>query len=75
MTKIGLLGAGRIGQVHARAVSSVPSAQLVAVADPMPTAAEALRDTYGCEIRTIAQIRDSADIDAVIICTPTDTHA
>ena len=40
MTKIGLLGAGRIGQVHARAVSSVPSAQLVAVADPMPAAAE-----------------------------------
>jgi len=75
MTKIGLLGAGRIGQVHARAVSSVPSAQLVAVADPMPAAAEALRDTYGCEIRTIAQIKDSADIDAVIICTPTDTHA
>ena len=59
MTKIGLLGAGRIGQVHARAVSSVPSAQLVAVADPMPAAAETLRDTYGCEIRTIEQIKNS----------------
>jgi len=40
MTKIGLLGAGRIGQVHARAVLSVPSAQLVAVADPIPAAAK-----------------------------------
>ena len=75
MTKIGLLGAGRIGQVHARAVSSVPSAQLVAVADPMPAAAEMVRDSYGCEVRTIEQIKDAADIDAVIICTPTDTHA
>jgi myo-inositol 2-dehydrogenase/D-chiro-inositol 1-dehydrogenase len=75
MTKIGLLGAGRIGQVHARAVSSVPNAQLVAVADPMPAAAEMLRDSYSCEVRTIEQIKDAADIDAVIICTPTDTHA
>ena len=75
MTKIGLLGAGRIGQVHARAVSSVPNAQLVAVADPMPAAAEMVRDSYGCEVRTIEQIKDAADIDAVIICTPTDTHA
>ena len=63
MTTIGLLGAGRIGQVHARAVSSVPSAELVAVADPMPAAAEALRDTYGCDIRTFEQIKDSADIE------------
>ena len=75
MTRIGLLGAGRIGQVHARAVSSVPNAQLVAIADPMAAAAKAVRDTYGCEIRTIDQILVSDDIDAVIICTPTDTHA
>tara|TARA_B100000768_G_scaffold175917_1_gene187952 strand:- start:2942 stop:3952 length:1011 start_codon:yes stop_codon:yes gene_type:complete len=75
MTRIGLLGAGRIGQVHARAVSSVPNAHLVAIADPMAAAAKAVRDIYGCEIRTIDQILVSDDIDAVIICTPTDTHA
>ena len=75
MIRIGLLGAGRIGQVHARAVSSVPTAQLVAIADPMSEAAEAVRNTYGCDIRTIEQILVSDDIDAVIICTPTDTHA
>ena len=75
MIRIGLLGAGRIGQVHARAVSSVPTAQLVAIADPLSEAAEAVRNTYGCDIRTIEQILVSDDIDAVIICTPTDTHA
>jgi myo-inositol 2-dehydrogenase/D-chiro-inositol 1-dehydrogenase len=75
MTRIGLLGAGRIGQVHARAVSSVQTAQLVAIADPMTAAAEVVRDAYGCDIRTIEQILVSDDIDAVIICTPTDTHA
>ena len=75
MIRIGLLGAGRIGQVHAHAVSSVPAAQLVAVADPISAAAKTVRDTYGCDIRTIKQILVSDDIDAVIICTPTDTHA
>ena len=75
MIRIGLLGAGRIGQVHARAVSSVPTAQLVAIADPISAAAGAVRNTYGCDIRTIEQILVSDDIDAVIICTPTDTHA
>ena len=75
MIRIGLLGAGRIGQVHARAVSSVPTAQLVAIADPSSTAAESVQDNYGCDIRTIEQVLVSDDIDAVIICTPTDTHA
>ena len=75
MIRIGLLGAGRIGQVHARAVSSVPTAQLVAIADPVSAAARSVRNTYGCDIRTIEQILVSNDIDAVIICTPTDTHA
>ena len=75
MIRIGLLGAGRIGQVHAHAVSSVPTAKLVAIADPLSAAAKTVQDTYGCDIRTIKQILVSDDIDAVIICTPTDTHA
>ncbi len=73
--KFGVLGAGRIGQVHARAIASVPGATLVAVADAVEAAAQALQDQYGCEIRTIDEIREADDIDAVIICTPTDTHA
>ncbi|MGI9393234.1 MAG: inositol 2-dehydrogenase [Boseongicola sp.] len=72
---IAVLGAGRIGQVHAAAVASVPDANLVAVSDPDSAAAESLRDRFGAEIKSIADIHDSADIDAVIICTPTDTHA
>ena len=73
--RFGVLGAGRIGQVHARAVASVPGATLVAVADPVAAAAEALQQAYGCDIRTIDEIEAAADIDAVIICTPTDTHS
>jgi myo-inositol 2-dehydrogenase/D-chiro-inositol 1-dehydrogenase len=70
-----LLGAGRIGKVHARAITSNPAAKLVAVADAMPKAAEDIAASYGCAIRTIDEIAASADIGAVVICTPTDTHA
>ena len=70
-----ILGAGRIGQVHARAVAATPGAALVAIADPVAAAAEAVRATYGCDIRSIDAIEASADVDAVVICTPTDTHA
>jgi myo-inositol 2-dehydrogenase/D-chiro-inositol 1-dehydrogenase len=73
--RFALLGAGRIGKVHARAIGSNPSATLVAVADAMENAARDIATTYGCEVRTIEAIAAAADIDAVVICTPTDTHA
>ncbi|WP_338723278.1 inositol 2-dehydrogenase [Devosia sp. XK-2] len=73
--RFGLLGAGRIGKVHAKAVSANPKAKLVAVADAMADAAKALADQYAAEVRDIEAIEAASDIDAVIICTPTDTHA
>ena len=73
--KFGLLGAGRIGKVHAKAITGDAQAQLVAVADAFPAAAQAIAAQYGCDIRSIEAIETAADIDAVVICTPTDTHA
>ena len=73
--RFALLGAGRIGKVHARAVTSNPAAKLVAVADAMEKAAQDIAAQYGCEVRTIDAIAAAKDIDAVVICTPTDTHA
>jgi myo-inositol 2-dehydrogenase/D-chiro-inositol 1-dehydrogenase len=75
---IALLGAGRIGQVHARTIAyRVPSARLVAVADVNTPAAEACAAQF--RIPTIsadplAAINDPS-VDAVFICTTTDTHA
>lgn len=74
-TNFALLGAGRIGKVHARAIAGDPRAKLVAVADPIAAAAENLAANANCAIRTIDEILVSDDIDAVIICTPTNTHA
>ena len=73
--RFGLLGAGRIGKVHAKAVMGDANAKLVAVTDAMPAAAQAIADQYGCDVRSMEAILAATDIDAVIICTPTDTHA
>jgi myo-inositol 2-dehydrogenase / D-chiro-inositol 1-dehydrogenase len=73
--RIAILGAGRIGQVHARAVAGNREARLVALADALPEAATALAATYGARVADIETIAADPDIDAVIICTPTDTHA
>lgn len=73
--RIAILGAGRIGQVHARAVGANMGAQLVAVSDVFDQAAQALAQTHGAQVRDIDAIETAEDIDAVIICTPTDTHA
>lgn len=74
MLRIGVLGCGRIGQVHARSLMRLDGVKLVAVADAFASSAEALAAKTGAEVRDTAAILASADIDAVILCTPTDTH-
>lgn len=74
MINIGLLGCGRIGQVHARSIARLEKARLVAVADALPQAAQDLAEKTGAEARSADAIIKGADIDAIIIGTPTDTH-
>ena len=73
--RFALLGAGRIGKSHARAIDDNPDATLVAVYDPVKEAAQAMADHYHCEIYTMDEMETADDIDVVAICTPTDTHA
>ena len=75
MIRIAILGAGRIGRVHARAVAATPGAALVAVADPVESAAREIVAAYGGELRSVEAIEAAGDVDAVLVCTPTDTHA
>jgi len=72
---IGLLGAGRIGLTHARAVAGIATARIVAVFDPDDAAARAAVEITGARRATVAEIIADAAIDAVMICTPTDLHA
>ncbi len=75
MISIGILGCGRIGQVHARSVTASRQAKLGAVSDAIPEAAKAVADETGSEVYTAEEIIANDAIDAIIIGTPTDTHA
>ncbi len=78
MLKIGLIGAGRIGRLHAEnLVRRVPGAELVGVADVVEEAAAGLARELGVP-RVTADYREllrDPEIEAVLICTSTDTHA
>ncbi|WP_295805797.1 inositol 2-dehydrogenase [uncultured Nitratireductor sp.] len=70
-----LLGAGRIGKVHARAIAASVDARLVAVSDAFADAAQTVAEAYGCAVCSIDEVETDKSIDAVVVCTPTDTHA
>lgn len=75
MLNTALLGAGRIGQVHARSIAGHRDSQLVAVADVVADAARKLAAEYGAQARSVDDILADPTIDAVLIATSTDTHA
>ncbi|HET7028894.1 MAG TPA: inositol 2-dehydrogenase [Candidatus Limnocylindrales bacterium] len=75
MIRVAVLGAGRIGRIHAANVAANPRATLVAVADPIAEAATSLASRLGCESSTSsAALIARDDVDAVVIGTPSDTH-
>ena len=74
MLRVGILGCGRIGQVHAASLLRAEKAQLVAVADAFPESAAALAARTGASVMTTDEIIADKSINAVIIGTPTDTH-
>lgn len=75
--RIGIVGAGRIGRVHARTVSNDLSAMPVAIADINRAAAEEVAALHGFSRVTedANQLINSPDIDAILICSSTNTHA
>ncbi|MBT4999968.1 MAG: inositol 2-dehydrogenase [Tateyamaria sp.] len=74
MLNIGILGCGRIGQVHANTIAHMNDVRLTAVADPSREAAELVAKQAKALIMDPTTIVTSANVDAVIIATPTDTH-
>jgi myo-inositol 2-dehydrogenase/D-chiro-inositol 1-dehydrogenase len=75
---IGVIGAGRIGQVHAATIAyRIPSARLRAVADVNMGAAVSMAAHFGIPVATDdpAVILNDPEIDAVLICSVTATHA
>jgi myo-inositol 2-dehydrogenase/D-chiro-inositol 1-dehydrogenase len=74
MLNIGILGCGRIGQVHAATLQGMTTGRVAAVSDFMPKAAEALGAKTGAKVMSTQDILNDPSIDAVVIGTPTTTH-
>jgi myo-inositol 2-dehydrogenase/D-chiro-inositol 1-dehydrogenase len=73
--RIGVIGCGRIGRMHASLLArEIPGFVLAAVADAVPAAAEAVSATTGAPVLAIDSLLAADDIDAVAICSSTDTH-
>ena len=76
MVKVGLIGTGFMGHMHGSCYASLPSAQLVAVADIRADQAKEVAGQNNAEVMEDANAliaRD--DIDVVDICLPTYMHA
>jgi myo-inositol 2-dehydrogenase/D-chiro-inositol 1-dehydrogenase len=75
---IGIIGAGRIGKVHAETLAyRVPNARVLAVADVNLAAAQALAGRLGIPsaLDDHRAVLANENIDAVLICSATNTHA
>ena len=75
---IGIIGAGRIAQIHAKALAHlIPSANPISIADINLDAAKKLGADLGIPnvYDDHRKILEDPSIEAVVICSSTDTHA
>ncbi|MBL3699413.1 inositol 2-dehydrogenase [Leucobacter luti] len=73
--RFGLIGTGRIGQVHAASIAAAPEAELAWVADPFIDGARGVAERFGGTVTANPEeLIASGQIDAVLIASPTPTH-
>ena len=71
--RVGLVGAGRMGQLHARVYSELPDVQLVGIADIDSDRVASLAQRFQTQAFTNPQ-QLVGQVQAVSIASPTDTH-
>ena len=74
--RVGVIGAGRIGQVHAENLAfRIPNAQLAAVASGTKQLADRCSLTFGCQpYYDYHELLEDDDVDAIIICSASGKH-
>ena len=74
MPKIALLGAGRIGRIHAANAQAHPGLTLSHVVDPVAEAADAIAAETGAAVATFEAVLADPEVAGVIVASATDTH-
>ena len=74
--RICMVGAGRVGKNHSRALARVTQARIVALVDPFAEVREETAAEFGIETQfaTLEMALEKLEFDAVVITTPTPTH-
>ncbi len=74
MHKVVLIGAGRIGRIHARNAAFNPRIELAGVVDAIDTAAQSLAGEYAVQVLGLDEALGDPSVAGVIIASSTDTH-
>jgi myo-inositol 2-dehydrogenase / D-chiro-inositol 1-dehydrogenase len=74
MFEVALLGAGRIGKIHAANAVAHPALSLRYIVDPNPEAAGTLARESDAGVATVEQVLSDGGISGVIVASSTDTH-
>jgi myo-inositol 2-dehydrogenase/D-chiro-inositol 1-dehydrogenase len=75
MFRLGLVGAGRMGQTHLRALRESDDVAIVAFAEPVASLRDAAAAAHGIDgYASFAEMIDAASLDGVLIVTPSDSH-
>ena len=72
--RLGLIGAGRMGRVHLRALSASDAVRVVAVAEPAEAARVALGDAGVALHASAAEMLQTGDLDGVLVAAPSTQH-
>ncbi|MGC0251858.1 Gfo/Idh/MocA family protein [Pseudactinotalea sp. Z1748] len=72
--KLGLLGAGAVGAVHAQAAAELPTVNVAAVCSRSLSEAETVAEPHGARVYSDYREMFDSDLDAVIISTPHSLH-
>lgn len=72
--KLGLLGAGAVGAVHAQAAAELPTVNVAAVCSRSLSEAEAVAEPHGARVYSDYREMFDSDLDAVVISTPHSLH-
>jgi myo-inositol 2-dehydrogenase / D-chiro-inositol 1-dehydrogenase len=74
VVRIGLIGAGRMGRAHLRALADADGVETAAVVDPVDEVREELAAQGLRTFRQVEEVLEAGGLDAAIVAAPTDLH-